>query len=95
VERLLPGASFRIVQGVSEHCPPKPDPAGAIGLARRLGVAPEEFLYLGDTNTDMATATKAGMYAVGATWGFRPAEELSAAGARTLIDRPLDLLDLL
>jgi phosphoglycolate phosphatase len=35
------------------------------------------------------------MFAVGATWGFRPASELTAHGARALIDHPLELLDLL
>jgi len=32
---------------------------------------------------------------VGVLWGFRPAEELLASGARTLIARPADLLALL
>ena len=61
----------------------------------RMMVQPGEFLYLGDTNTDMQTANAAGMYAVGATWGFRPAGELADNGARALIDHPADLLKLL
>ena len=36
----------------------KPDPAGAREIARRLGVAPGEVLYLGDTNTDMQTSAR-------------------------------------
>jgi phosphoglycolate phosphatase-like HAD superfamily hydrolase len=35
------------------------------------------------------------MYAVGALWGFRPAEELRASGARVLIRTPTELLGLL
>ena len=41
---------------------------------------------------DMQTATGAGMYAAGALWGFRSAEELLAAGAQTLFRSPEDLL---
>jgi len=43
----------------------------------------------------MQTARAAGMCAVGATWGYRPASELIANGAKVLIDKPLQLLDLL
>jgi phosphoglycolate phosphatase len=83
------------VRGVGPDGVVKPDPAGALAIARQLGIAPAEFLYVGDTNTDMQTAVAAGMFAVGALWGFRPAPELLANGARTLIERPEDLLALL
>ncbi len=59
------------------------------------GVAPAQVLYLGDTNTDMQTAVAAGMFPVGALWGFRTAEELLASGAKALLERPLQLLDIL
>lgn len=95
VEKLLPGQSFDIVLGVKPGALPKPDPAGATELCKDLGIAPEEILYLGDTNTDMLTANAAGMYAVGALWGFRDAAELLEAGAKTLIAHPTDLLELL
>ena len=63
-------------------------------IVRALGLKPEEFVYLGDTNVDMRTALNAGMHPVGVTWGFRPAEELAQAGAEHLIGNPLDLLQL-
>ncbi|MCE5267188.1 MAG: HAD-IA family hydrolase [Planctomycetaceae bacterium] len=92
VSQLLPGWPFAAVVGAGPSLPKKPDPTGAKEIARRLGVAPSEVLYLGDTNTDMQTAVAAGMYPVGALWGFRTAEELTAAGARALAATPLDLL---
>jgi len=95
VERLLPRWRFDAVRGARDGVPRKPDPAGAIQIAADLGIAPSRFLYLGDTNTDMATAGAAGMYAVGALWGFRTADELRESGARTLIHHPLDLIELL
>jgi phosphoglycolate phosphatase len=75
--------------------PRKPDPAGAHRIAERLQLDPTAFVYLGDTGTDMQTAVAAGMFPVGALWGFRTADELSANGARLLIQQPLDLLPVL
>ena len=66
-----------------------------MAIAKELGIAPAQCLYVGDTNTDMQTACAAGMHAVGALWGFRTADELLASGARALIAHPLDLLKLL
>ncbi len=95
VEKLLSDWRFDMVQGVADGFAPKPDPAGALKVAEEMGFKPGEFLYLGDTNTDMQTAVAAGMYPVGATWGFRPADELSANGAKTLINHPTELLKIL
>jgi len=95
VATLLGRWHFRAVRGVLTGGPKKPDPAGAMALAAQLGVPPGEFLYLGDTNTDMLTANRAGMFAVGALWGFRTAEELKKNGAKALIARPRELLNLL
>ncbi len=95
VERFFEDIHFEVVRGVTDGTTPKPDPTGAKDICATIGVAPEQVLYLGDTNTDMQTATAAGMYAVGATWGFRTAEELLAHGAKTLVDHPAEVLALL
>ena len=95
VTRLLPRWHFAAVVGARPTLPRKPDPTGAREIARQLSFAPAAFVYLGDTNTDMQTAIAAGMFPVGALWGFRTAEELRASGARSLLEKPLDLLDLL
>ena len=95
VETLLSRWTFDAVLGERPSVARKPDPAGAFEIARMIGVPPGEFLYLGDTATDMCTAVSAGMYPVGALWGFRTAEELTANGAKTLIREPAELLHLL
>jgi phosphoglycolate phosphatase len=93
VERYFPGFPFRGVYGAREDVPVKPDPAGALEIIRALAIPPAEFLYLGDTNTDMQTARAAGAFAVGALWGFRTADELLQNGAQALAERPEDILD--
>lgn len=92
VEAFLPRWTFDIIRGQQDGTPHKPSPVGAQAVARRLGIPPAEFLYLGDTATDMQTARAAGMFPVGALWGFRPAQELADHGARILLARPEDAL---
>ena len=87
--------SFQAVFGARDGVPVKPDPAGAFEIARIFGIGPADIAYVGDTNTDMQTATAAGMYAVGALWGFRTSGELLANGAKILIERPMDLMPIL
>jgi phosphoglycolate phosphatase len=95
VARLLPDWRFDTVLGAVPTRPKKPDPAGALQIAKRLQLDPAAMVYLGDTDTDMQTAVAAGMFPVGALWGFRTAEELRGNGARVLIERPGDLLRIL
>jgi phosphoglycolate phosphatase len=95
VERLLAGWHFEAVLGARRELPRKPDPTGAVQIAQSLQVEAAKVVYLGDTGTDMQTAVAAGMFPVGALWGFRAGDELTAAGARTLIESPADLLPLL
>jgi phosphoglycolate phosphatase len=95
VAELLPHWKFARVWGVSDEVAAKPDPAGARRLAEELSVPLDEFLYVGDTNTDMETAAAAGMFPLGVLWGFRDADELLAHGAKKLITHPSELLELL
>jgi phosphoglycolate phosphatase len=95
VAKLLPKWSFQIVLGARPSVPKKPDPTGALEICGLLHLAPDRILYLGDTGTDMITANKAGMFPVGALWGFRTAEELTNHGARVLIQNPMDLIQFL
>ncbi|RMD81112.1 MAG: HAD family hydrolase [Candidatus Dadabacteria bacterium] len=95
VERLLPRWKFAAVVGAREGIPRKPDPTAAFDIARRTGIEPQEWLYVGDTGTDMRAARAAGMFAAGALWGFRDAEELERCGAHVLLERPEDVVALL
>ncbi len=69
----------------------KPDPAGALGLLRRLGARAEDAVLVGDSPVDAATARNAGINFVAATWGLSSREELVRAGAVHLLDQARDL----
>lgn len=95
IGKLFEADFFDIVLGQQPGYRLKPAPDGALYIAGRLNVKPQECLYLGDSGTDMQTANAAEMYAVGASWGFRPREELIQNGACVVINTPLELLSLL
>ena len=95
VGALLTPWRFDAVVGARPEVPKKPDPTMALAIARDLAIPPARVLYLGDSGTDMRTAVSAGMFPVGALWGFRAAAELEANGAQVLISRPMDLLGFL
>jgi phosphoglycolate phosphatase len=101
VTHYFPADAFDCVMGAGFAGPEgrafanKPDAGAALEIARRLTVAPAEFVYLGDTDTDMKTAVNAGMYAVGVLWGMRTREELMLNGAKSLLKEPGELLRLL
>jgi len=94
-EAYLKRWTFGEIMGFSDRFPPKPDPASALEIARRIGLPPSSFLFVGDSGVDMQTANAAGMHAVGAGWGFRGAEELVQTGCRTLVHHPREILALL
>ena len=91
VEYFFPGI-FQIILGFRDNVPPKPHPAGALEIAEKFKLPPKKILYVGDSNVDMETAQAAQMDAVGVTWGFRPQEELSRAGASYLAKNPSEII---
>ena len=95
VAHYFPAQPFALVRGALPGTPKKPDPTAAREIAAHFGLDPAYFLYLGDSATDMRTAVGAGMFPVGAAWGFRDRQEMLAAGARVVIDQPAQLLGLL
>ncbi len=95
VRELLPGIPFAVVLGQKPDIPRKPDPTGALAVARMLNIGPDRILYVGDTATDMQTAVASGMMPLGVLWGFRTADELLTHGARTLVNHPGEIVDFL
>ena len=90
---FFPDFPFAFVAGAKPGLK-KPDPAGAIDIAEKSGIPAGEFLYVGDTNTDMKTAIGAGMTPAGALWGFRTREELLESGAEILLSHPMEISQL-
>lgn len=67
------------VVGLEDTSGHKPDPAPLLEGARRLGVAPEGCVYVGDALVDVLAAQAAGMASVAVSWGAGTREVLSRA----------------
>lgn len=93
VEKLCPGVFDTVIGGGSY--PSKPDPSGALALAKRWNVEPAEVWYIGDSHIDMETAKNAGMVPVGAAWGYRAEDVLREHGAAAIVHNADELSTLL
>lgn len=93
VKHFFPNNPFGYVAGHKEDIAKKPDPAGALYAAQRLGVLPEATFFVGDTAIDIQTGKNAGMKTIGVTWGFRPETELLANNADKIVYSPKEIID--
>ncbi len=91
----LYGNVFDLIFGKRDGIPAKPDPTAALMAMRELGVRPCECVFLGDSGMDVATAVNSGAVPVGELWGFRQRDELLENGARFIIEKPSELLELI
>ncbi len=94
VEKYFGRWKFEAVFGERDGVPRKPDPAALFEIAEIMKIRNNEILCLGDSGSDITAAINAGMYPVGALWGFRTAGELLANGAAKVISEPGELVKL-
>jgi phosphoglycolate phosphatase len=94
VDHFFPDIPFVYVAGQRDELPRKPDPTVALDIARRMNASPTDCAFVGDTATDMQTATAASMFAAGVSWGFRTETELRENGAQWIGHHPADLRQL-
>jgi len=94
VAELCMAHYFAEVAGCQVDDEKKPQPKGALRLARVLGADPATVLFVGDSAVDIETARNAGMRAVAVTWGFRDRDELVTASPDFLVNEPLEIASL-
>lgn len=86
-QRFFPD-SIPVAVGDVPARPVKPAPDGTLLALQKLGVAPEEALFVGDSEVDILTARNAGIPCLAVSWGFRSREVLQAHGATAVADTP-------
>lgn len=89
--RIDAAAGERVADGIRR----KPAPDMVFMAAKRLGIKPENCIYIGDSEVDIQTAHNAGMECISVCWGFRNEAFLKQAGATHLVHTPQELLQLL
>ncbi len=68
--------------------PVKPAPDSTLAALDRLGVTPEETLFVGDSDVDVLTARNAGLPCLAVAWGFRDEAFLRHSGATAVATTP-------
>lgn len=91
---LFATASTIVSGDTTPHAKPHPEPM--FEAARRLGLAPELCLYVGDDERDIVAGRAAGMRTVAASYGYLGEKtNIFSWGADLHIDSPVKLLKLL
>lgn len=80
-DKFLSKFDFNIVLGQTEYFPLKPDPASTLAIIEKSGVNKEDCVFVGDGETDIQTASAAGIKCISALWGYRSKDQLKRAGA--------------
>lgn len=91
-EKFFPGMP---ALGQRDGVDPKPSPALVAQALSALGIRPENAVYVGDSEVDVATARNAGLPLIAVSWGFRGREKLEIAGAEHIADTAPQLLEML
>ena len=86
--------TFDILCGGGDGFPLKPDPSALFDMLKKLDIAPEKCIYVGDTKVDVETGKNAKIYTIGALWGFRTYDELKSAGADIIAEKPRDIISI-
>ncbi|HEV7444762.1 MAG TPA: phosphoglycolate phosphatase [Steroidobacteraceae bacterium] len=70
----------------------KPSPNMLLAACSRLGIAPAEMLYVGDTSMDIAAARAAGCPVIAVSYGYGKDHAMTDAKADGFVDRLTDLV---
>ena len=86
---------FDLVRGEQKGTPKKPSPDAVNAIMEMLNVAPEDTVYIGDSEVDILTAANAGVDCLSVVWGFKDREFLIKNGASRIVDDAPELADIL
>jgi pyrophosphatase PpaX len=90
------GELFDVVVGHEDTKRHKPDAEPVLAAVERLGAAPPQAAYVGDSPFDIQAAKAAGVFAVAVGWGgIHPDERLLAEEPDAFVRSPQELLDVL
>lgn len=83
---------FNVVIGGDDVKNKKPHPEPLLLVAERLGLAPAELLFVGDSRNDIQAAQAAGCCSVGLTYGYNYGEAIALSNPDYVFERFNDLL---
>lgn len=99
VDKILKGLGMSkyfvsVLGGDSLHTS-KPEPEMLMESMKEAGVGRNGSVMVGDSRVDIKAGINTGIRTVGVTYGFREREELVDANPDALVERPLELKDVI
>jgi len=94
IQYFFNSETFDIILGQKNNTPVKPAPDALFHAIDEMSIKKSDLLYVGDTDTDMKTASNAGVVSVGVTWGFRSEKELRENEADFIVHNPMEILEI-
>lgn len=82
---------FAAGENESQGIKKKPAPDTVISALNEFNFAPEDAVYVGDSDVDIMTAKNSKMPCISVTWGFRDEKFLLENGATILINAPSEI----
>ena len=82
---------FAAGENESQGIKKKPAPDTVISVLNEFNFAPEDAVYVGDSDVDIMTAKNSKMPCISVTWGFRDEKFLLENGATILINAPSEI----
>jgi pyrophosphatase PpaX len=76
LDQVSYGPAFEVIVTVEDTDAHKPEPDPILCALRRMGVSPEQAIYVGDSPYDILAARAAGVASGAALWGLHPADDL-------------------
>ena len=73
----------------------KPAPDMVLQALKELNSTPEESIYVGDSEVDVATAENSGLLCIGVTWGFREEALLHELGVKYIARKAEDIITII
>lgn len=84
--------TVNVAVGLRDGIRPKPAPDGVVKAFELIGADAAHAVYVGDGETDIATAKNCGMPVIAVTWGFRDKALLETLDPDCIIDSPSELM---
>ena len=85
--------TISIAIGETEKVRRKPAPDEVYEAMKLLGSQKEGTVYIGDSEVDILTAKNSGIDIISVSWGFREENVLLEAGAKIVINTPMDIFE--
>ena len=94
VEKYFSGIIDTVV-GAQKFRKLKPDPEPMLLALKKLGIAREDVIFVGDSEVDIKTAQNAGVSFLGAAWGYKEESFLRENGAERIIKNISEIFEYL